>query len=334
MNEVMIFFAGLLVLIVGAELIVRGASRLAALLGINPLLIGLTIISIGTSMPELAVGITAGLQGGGPLAVANIAGTNLANILFILGLSAFLRPLPLHLQVLNLDLPMMIVATAALAGLASDGVLTPLDGVLMLLAAAIYTVVVVRASRTESQLVKREFEDICGDGFMEGCGPEAMSPKRKELLAEAKYVAMLIAGIALTVIGADWLVDGATGVARMLAISEAIIGLSIVAIGTSAPELVTTIIATLRDERDVAIGNLLGSSIYNILLILGLASMAAPAGLAVTRQLQLFDIPLMTLVALACVPVFLTGRRISRVEGGLGVAAYLIYLIWLVLFRA
>ncbi|MFZ3113933.1 MAG: sodium:calcium antiporter, partial [Methanothrix sp.] len=115
---------------------------------------------------------------------------------------------------------------------------------------------------------------------------------------------------------------------------EAIIGLSIVAIGTSAPELFTTIVATLRDERDVAIGNLLGSSIYNILLVLGLTALAAPTGLAVTRQLQLFDIPLMTLVALACVPVFLTGRRISRLEGGLGVAAYLIYLIWLLLFRA
>ena len=157
---------------------------------------------------------------------------------------------------------------------------------------------------------------------------------RKELLAKAKYVAMLIAGMAITAIGADWLVDGATGLARMIDIPEAIIGLSIVAIGTSAPELVTTIVATLRDERDVAIGNLLGSSIYNILLVLGLAALAAPTGLTVTRQLQLFDIPLMTLVALACVPVFLTGRRISRLEGGLGVSAYMIYLIWLVLFRA
>jgi len=145
---------------------------------------------------------------------------------------------------------------------------------------------------------------------------------------------MLIAGMAITVIGADWLVDGATGLARMIDIPEAIIGLSIVAIGTSAPELFTTIVATLRDERDVAIGNLLGSSIYNILLVLGLAALATPTGLTVTRQLQLFDIPLMTLVALACVPVFLTGRRISRLEGGLGVSAYMIYLIWLVLFRA
>ena len=334
MNEAMIFFAGLLALILGAELVVRGASRLAALLGVKPLLIGLTIVSIGTSMPELAVAITAGLQGSSPLAVANVAGTNLVNILFILGLSALIRPLALHLQILNLDLPMMIVAAAALAGLTSDGVLTPLEGGLMVGASLIYTVAVVRSSRAESAYVKREFEDMCGDGFMKGCRPEALSPDRKELLARAKYAAMLIAGMSITVIGAGWLVDGATVLARTLNIPEAIIGLTVVAIGTSAPELVTTVVATLRDERDVAIGNLLGSSIYNILLILGLAAMVAPGGLSVTRQLQLFDIPLMTLVALACVPVFLTGRCISRMEGGLGVAAYLIYLIWLVLFRA
>jgi len=229
---------------------------------------------------------------------------------------------------------MMIVAAAALAGLASDGVLSPLDGGLMVIASAIYTVAVIRGSRAESAYVKREFEDMCGDAFMKGCGPEALSPARRELLARAKYALMLIAGITITVLAADWLVEGATGIALMLYISEAVIGLTIVAIGTTAPELVTTIVATLRDERDVAIGNLLGSSIYNILLILGLAALANPAGLSVSRQLQLFDLPMMTLVALACVPVFLTGRRISRVEGGLGVAAYLIYLIWLVMFRA
>jgi len=333
MNEVMIFSVGLVALIAGAEMVVRGASRLAALLGVKPLVIGLTIISIGTSIPEMAVAISAGLQGSGQLAVANITGANLINILFILGLSASIRPLAIHLQIINLDLPMMIVAAAALTGLASDGVLSPLEGGLMVMASAIYTVAVVRGSRTESAYVKKEFEDMCGDAFMKGSGPEALSPEKRKRLAKAKYALILIAGIIITIFAADWLVEGAAGIARMLDIPEAVIGLTIVAIGTTAPELVTTIVATLRDERDVAIGNLLGSSIYNILLILGLAALANPTGLAVTRQLQLFDIPLMTLVALACVPVFLTGRCISRLEGGLGVAAYLIYLIWLVLFR-
>jgi len=334
MNETIMLASGLIALIMGAELVVRGASRLAALLGVKPLVIGLTIVSIGTSIPELAIGITAGLQGSGPLAVANVAGANLINILFILGLSALIRPMALHLQLISLDLPVMIIAAAALAGLSSDGILSPLEGGLMVVASAAYTVAVVLSSRAESAYVKKEFEDMCGNGFMKGCGPKDLSPDRIELLARAKYILMLVAGINITVFAADWLVVGATGIARMLDIPEAVIGLTIVAIGTTTPELVTTIVATLRDERDVAIGNLLGSSIYNILLILGLAALATPSGLNVTRQLLLFDLPLMTLVALACVPVFLTGRCISRLEGGLGVAAYMIYLIWLVMFRA
>jgi len=334
MNETIMLASGLIALIMGAELVVRGASRLAALLGVKPLVIGLTIVSIGTSIPELAIGITAGLQGSGPLAVANVAGANLINILFILGLSALIRPMALHLQLISLDLPVMIIAAAALAGLSSDGILSPLEGGLMVVASAAYTVALVLSSRAESAYVKKEFEDMCGNGFMKGCGPKDLSPDRIELLARAKYILMLVAGINITVFAADWLVVGATGIARMLDIPEAVIGLTIVAIGTTTPELVTTIVATLRDERDVAIGNLLGSSIYNILLILGLAALATPSGLNVTRQLLLFDLPLMTLVALACVPVFLTGRCISRLEGGLGVAAYMIYLIWLVMFRA
>ncbi len=330
----LIFIAGFLLLVVGAELVVRGGSRLAALLGIKPLIIGLTVVSIGTSMPELAVGVAAGLQGSGSLAVGNIAGTNLVNILLILGLSAFLRPLPLHLQVIKLDLPVMIIAAAALAGLAGDGILTPLEGGLMIGASIIYTILLIRISRSESPRVEEEFKDMCDGGATETCGLNAPAIRRKGALIRAKYGAILAAGMGITVLGADWLVDGATAIARSLQVSEAVIGLSIVAIGTSSPELVTTIVATLRDERDVAIGNLLGSSIYNILLILGLTALVTPAGLAVTRNLQLFDIPLMTLVALACVPVFLTGRCISRMEGGLGVATYLVYLIWLVLFRA
>ncbi len=333
LDEWLIFIAGFLLLVVGAELVVRGGSRLAALLGIKPLIIGLTVVSIGTSVPELAVGITASLQGSGSLAVGNIAGTNLVNILLILGLSAFLRPLPLHLQVLKLDLPMMILAAAALAGLAGDGIITPLEGGLMIAASIIYTVLLIRISKSESPRVEEEFADMCDGGLTETCAQGAPALRRKVTVIRAKYGAILLTGMGITVLGAGWLVDGAIAIARSLQVSEAVIGLTIVAIGTSSPELVTTIVATIRDERDVAIGNLLGSSIYNILLILGLTALATPVGLTVTRNLQLFDIPLMTLVALACVPVFLTGRCISRLEGGLGVAAYLIYLIWLAFFR-
>ena len=334
MDGSIVFVVGLIVLTVGAEMVVRGASRLAALLGVKPLVLGLTVVSIGTSVPELAVGITASLQGSGSLAVGNIVGTNMVNILFILGLSALLQPLPLHLQVLKLDLPMMVIAAAMMAGLALDGALTPLDGGLMLVAAFLYTIALLRISRLESRAVVKEFEDMCGIDTEEICGTDAITRRQREKQARLKYTVMLIAGMVITVIGADLMVSGAIGVARTLNFSDALIGLTIVAIGTSSPELATTVVATIRKERDVAVGNLLGSSIYNILVILGIICMVSPGGLPVTRELILFDIPLMMGVALACIPVFLSGKRISRVEGGMGVVIYLIYLLWLIHYRA
>jgi len=333
MSGSIIFVMGLIALIVGAEMVVRGASRLAAMLGVKPLVLGLTVVSIGTSVPELAVGITASMQGSGSLAVGNIAGTNMVNILFILGLSAFLQPLPIHLQVLKLDLPMMVIAAAMMAGLSLDGTLTPFDGVLMFVAAVIYTMALLRISKRESRAVEKEFEDMCGIDPGETCGIDTIKRRQREKQARLKYAVMLVAGMGITVIGADWMVNGAIGIARTLNISDALIGLTIVAIGTSSPELATTVVATIRKERDVAVGNLLGSSIYNILVVLSLTCMISPGGLPVTHELMLFDIPLMTGVALACVPVFLNGKCISRMEGGMGVTLYLIYLLWLILFR-
>jgi cation:H+ antiporter len=325
----MLFLAGLAALIIGAEMVLRGGARFAALMGIRPLVIGLTVVSIGTSVPELAVGITAGLEGSGSIAVGNIAGTNMVNILFILGLSALFRPLELHLQVIKLDLPMMILAAGLMAGLAWDGILSAGDGIVLLAGAILYTILLLR--RHESAAVEEEFEDMCAGGLEVSCQG---GPKRDASRARLNNALLLAAGMGISVIGAHWAVHGAVELARSLQVSEAIIGLTVVAIGTSSPELVTTAIATVRNERDVAVGNLLGSSIYNILVILGLTCMATPGGLAVERQLLMLDIPLMAGVALVCVPVFWSGKRISRLEGGLGVAAYLIYLLWLALFRA
>jgi cation:H+ antiporter len=254
----------------------------------------------------------------------------MVNILFILGLSAFYRPLTLHLQVLRLDLPMMAISAILMAGLAWDGSLTRIEGALLFLAAIPYTIALLNPR--EARSVEKEFEYICSDGE-KICGNNAPLRKNREMHDKLKYAVMLIAGIGITLIGSDWMVDGAIDIARALDISEAIIGLTIVAIGTSFPELATTIIATIRDERDVAVGNLLGSSIYNILVILGITCMASPSGLPVDRQLLLFDIPLMTGVAFACVPVFLRSKVVSRVKGGIGVAIYLVYLSWIILFR-
>lgn len=326
MSGSILFIAGLAALLIGAEMVVRGSAKLGALLGVRPLVLGLTVVAIGTSLPELAIGIDASLQGSSSLAVGNIAGTNICNLLLILGLSALLQPLPLHLQVLKLDLPMMVAATAIMAAMAWDGALTRLDGFLLFGLAIIYTIGVLRISKRESQAVRKEFEDMC-DFY-------APTIRQSKMQRRWKYAVMLAAGIGTTIIGADLMVTGAIEIARTLGISEAIIGLTIVAVGTSSPELAIAIISTIRNDRDVAVGNVLGSSIYNILVVLGIICMVSPDGLLVGHELQLFDIPLMMGVALACVPVFIRGRCISRTEGGLGVAVYMIYLLWIILYRA
>lgn len=323
LSALLLFGAGLALLIIAAELVVRHGSVLALALGVSPLVLGLTIVSIGTSAPELAVGITASLGGSGGLAVGNIAGTNLVNILLILGLSALLKPLPLHSRTIRMDLPMMVCAALLMTALAWDGALSARDGLLMLLAAVAYTTLIILFSRKEPGVIKAEYAQMYG---VEGA--RTPGPVKTRMGVNSLGLA---AGIVLSVVGADLLVDGAVAMARAWGMGEAVIGLTVVAIGTSAPELVTTIVGTLRNERDVAVGNLLGSSIYNLLVILGIPSLIAPGGIPVERDLLLFDIPLMTAVSLLCIPVFITGRKVSRLEGGSFVALYLAYLAFLLL---
>lgn len=310
---------GIALLSLGAELVVRGAVKLAAALHVRPLVIGLTVVAIGTSAPELVVGITASLEGRGQIAVANIAGTNMVNILLILGMSALALPMPLHLQVLRLDLPAMVVASIVLTLLALDGVLTWLDGLALLAVAVVYTALLVRWTRGEARAVKAEFAEQYGRLRSRDAGASAL---------------LLLAGVAVTVIGGDLLVRGAVGAARSLGVSDAIIGLTVVAIGTSAPEIVIAVIATIRRERDVAVGNLIGSSVYNLVVILGLTCLVPPDGVPVDRDVLALDLPLVIAVAAICIPVFVSGRRVSRVEGALFVASYVAYLVWIVTVRA
>jgi cation:H+ antiporter len=310
--------AGLVLLGVGAEMLVRGATRLAASLGIPPLVLGLTVVAIGTSMPELAVGLTAAGQGSGGLAVGNIAGTNVFNILVILGLSALLSPLPMHLRVVRFDLPVMLAASVAMAVLAWDGVLARADGLMLLAGALAYTAVLFRVAAEESRAVRAQFRELYG-----GDGEHGSAALRTRIVSGA----LLVAGIGLTLVGADWLVDGAIAVAHEFGIAESVIGLTIVAAGTSAPELATTIAGTLKGDRGVAVGTVIGSSIYNILAILGLTCIGAPRALEVERHLLLFDIPLLAGIALLCIPVFVSGRGVSRAEGALFIAIYLGYMV-------
>lgn len=334
------FFIGLAVLVTGAEVVVRGASRLALSLGVSPLILGLTVVSIGTSAPELAVGITASLEGAPAIAVGNIAGTNVLNLLFILGLAAILRPIPLHLRILRLELPTIVAASALMTLLALDGTLTTPDGLVLLLGAAGYTVLLFRQSRRENRPAQaepaRSDEPALGVPPLNAVTAGAPDPAvpAPDVWLRVRHSVMLVAGIGLSILGADLLVRGAVDIARSWQISEALIGLTIVAIGTSAPELATTLVATVRNERDVAVGNLIGSSIYNILFILGLTCVALPGDLPVDADLLTFDIPLMAGVAVLCVPVFISGRGVSRLEGSLFVAMYLAYLAYLISVRA
>jgi cation:H+ antiporter len=317
--------AGLVIVLAGAEMVLRGASRVAARLRVPPILIGLTVVSVGTSVPELAVGITAVAEDKGPLAVGNIAGTNILNILFILGLSALMRPLPTRMLSVRLDVPVMISAALALIAMAWDGRLDRSEGVLLLIGAVLYTVALVRLSREESAAMQREFAREVADVM-----PATLRSAR---LFMAWNSALLLAGMALTLFGADLLVNGASSIARAYGVSDAFIGLTIVAIGTSAPELATTVLSTLKNDRDVAIGNLIGSSIYNILVILGLTMTIAPHGIEVGSDVLRIDLPLAALVAIVCLPVFRSERRVSRTEGGLFVSAYLLYLSLLLFVR-
>jgi cation:H+ antiporter len=308
---------GLVALLGGAEVLVRAGSGLATRFGISPMVIGLTVVSIGTSLPELAVGVDAARNGSPALAIGNIVGTNLVNLLFILGLAALLLPIAFERRVLRFDLPAMVVAALALYALARDGHLSRTDGILLMLGGVVYTVGVFAAGRRDPE--------------------PAVDPTAKETAGRGpsliRLVIEMVGGLVAIILGAELLVDGATRIAHGLGVSEAVIGLTVVAIGTSAPELVTTVVSTIRGQRDLAIGNLLGSSVYNIVIVLGLTCVVATAGIPVPSEVLGSDLVLLVVATVVAAPVILSGARLSRAEGGLFVLAYLGYLGWLLATR-
>ena len=309
--------AGLAGLLVGADLLVRGGAALASHIGVRPIVVGLTVVALGTSLPELAVGVDSVRQGSPGLAVGNIVGTNLVNILFILGLSAWLRPIAFERRTLRFDLPAMTAASLALWLLALDGRLSRLDGTLLCLGGVAYTAGVIWTSRREPAPVQADY-----------ASSQAERTGAHGLLFRGLTV---LAGIGLVLVGAELLVDGAIDVARSLDVSEAVIGLTVIAIGTSAPELVTTLTSTARGDRDIAVGNLLGSSVYNVALILGITVLVAPTELEIPDEAIAADLLVLAVAAVITVPVLVSGHRITRLEGGAFVAAYLGYLGWLIL---
>jgi cation:H+ antiporter len=328
-NAVLALLLGLTALVVGAELVVREGSALAARFNVSPLVVGMTVVSIGTSLPELAIGLNAARQGNAGLAVGNIVGTNLVNILLILGVSALIRPVAFEARTLRLDLPVMTGAALLLFVLARDGDLNALDGMWMCLYGAAYLVLMISLARRES---RQATAPVAGGPprTTDPDTPDAPDGRRRPPSIRAL---LLVLGLAVIVVGSEYLVDGAVEVARSLGASDAVIGLTIVAIGTSAPELVTTLVATVRGDRSIALGNLLGSSVFNIALILGPTVLAAPGTVPVPEDVLALDLVLMVAAAVVCVPVFLTHRRLGRLEGGAFVAAYVVYMVWLLSTR-
>lgn len=305
---------GLILLIVGAELLVRGASQLAISWGVAPLVVGLTVVAFGTSSPELAVSIRTSLEGDGALAIGNALGSNVFNILAILGLAAVISPQMVESKLIKLDVPLMIAAAGLVWIFAADGTLAVWEGAILASLIVAYTVWTVLSAKKDPATVDEA--DLPGE-------PEGMFGKRW-----VQVVAMVV-GFGLLLGGAELLVAAAVEIARMFGMPEVVIGLTIVAAGTSLPELATTVVAAFRGAREIAVGNVVGSNIFNALGVTGLASITA-GGIVVPETVLAVDLPVMFVVSLCVLPVIYTGSKVSRLEGAAllaGLVAYWGYLL-------
>jgi cation:H+ antiporter len=293
--------AGLVALIAGAELLVKGSTRLAQRMGMTPLLAGLLIASIGTSSPELTVGVVAALDNEGDLTLGNVIGSNIANIALILGLCAVIRPVSVHLQIVRMHVPIMIGTTVLGTILLWNGVLGRMEGVLLVALLGCYIWLSATIARKNPS------------------NANAPTPPSRLVL----HLLMTLGGIGLLVVGARLLVDGATEIAETMGVTPRLVGLTVVAVGTSLPELATSVLATIRRQTDVAVGNVVGSNIFNVLGILGAAAIVSPLN---TGALNLIDATALLLTAGILLPLVWSGFRISRIEGALLLVGYAVYL--------
>ncbi len=315
---VLMFFLGLAALVLGAESLVRGAGRLATTLGVSPLVVGLTVVAFGTSAPEVAVSVNAALSGSTDIAVGNVVGSNIFNILFILGISALITPLVVHAQIIRQEIPILIGSCLLLFVLSADDRITVAESTLLLLTLAAYTVFLIVQSRKESQAIQDEY---------------AAENKKTTSWDAPIYIqiGLIAIGLVLLVQGSEWLVDAAVIFARHMGVSDIVIGLTIVAAGTSMPEVATSVMAAFKGERDIAVGNVVGSNTFNILGGLGITGLIAPAGIVVPPSVMNFDLWVMLAVCFACIPVFITGREIARWEGSVFLGYYIAYVAYLIL---
>lgn len=312
--NILFFILGLIFLIVGAEVLVRGASKIASGLGISPLIVGLTVVAFGTSSPELAVSIKSSIAGQADIALGNVLGSNIFNILFILGLSSIIAPLFVSKQLIRFDVPIMILLSVGVLLISLDRLIAGFDGWVLIIGLIAYIGILAYFS-----LRKKNQSNI------------TESADETEEVKWVINIIFVVAGLAMLIFGSRWLVNSAVTFAEQLGISGLIIGLTIVAAGTSMPEVVTSIIAALRGERDIAVGNVVGSNIFNILAVLGISSVLAPAGLPVSEAAIGLEIPLLIAFSVACLPIFFTGGTINRWEGALFLGYYIAYTFYLIL---
>jgi cation:H+ antiporter len=314
---ILFLILGLVLLVFSADFLVKGAANIASALGISPLVVGLTVVAFGTSAPELAVSVMSAYAGQADLALGNVVGSNIFNVLFILGVSAIIIPLVVNAQLVRFDVPVMIGVSILLYFLSKDGLISRFDGVILSALLLIYVGLLLRGSRKEKDAgVISEYEEEYG--------------KTPEKTNWVKNILFVVGGVGGLILGSDFLVDSAIFIAKSFGVSELVIGLTIVSAGTSLPEVATSVIAAIKGERDIAVGNVVGSNIFNILTVLGISSIVAPAGVEVAKAALDFDILVMIAVAVACFPVFFQGYKIGRISGAIFLAFYVAYVVYLI----
>lgn len=319
---ILLFILGLIALIAGAELFLKAVDHFGLKWGVSPLIMGLTVVAFATGAPELAISIKAAASGSADLVLGNIIGSNIANILLILGITSLIATLNITLRVIRIDVPIVIGVSAVLFFLAWDGKLTTLDGVILLggfIAYSIFTYFQIRKGRDEDNVEEVFQYEKSVDELAQGA------------FFYIKNGGFLLVGLALIVLGSNWMVDSAVEIATLLGISELVIGLTIVSIGTSLPEVATSLASARKGNADIAVANVLGSNLYNVLLTLGLTLIIAPNVLTVSADAINLDLPFMVAVSIVCIPIFIAGFNLTRMDGAIFLFYYTSYLTYLVM---
>ena len=310
---VVLLMVGLAVLVAGGEALVRGGGRLGRALGLSPLVVGLTIVAFATSAPELAVSVDATLSGSAGLAVGNVVGSNITNILLVLGVAALILPVAVRSRMLRLDVPVMVGLSILLLALSMSGTISRFEGAALVTLLVVYLAWSVTVARRSNG---------------EAVGPSAATDPARVRPVDLALVAV---GIGLLVLGARLLVTGAVEIAAAVGLSDLVIGLTVISIGTSLPEVATSVIAALRGERELAVGNVVGSNIFNVGAVMGVTAIVSPTGVPVADAAIRFDVPVMVAAAIVLLPVIYTRSTIARWEAALFLAYYVVYVAYLLL---